>query len=266
MTKIKTAADLSWSGRLLLRFCRTPGTPDYSRGGIHYDSGKELNRLEEVFPDFRRHIKGKSVIDFGCGEAYQAAAFARSGAAKVIGVEINERLLEKGQKRIVDLGVEDIVSLVPEFGDGDPKADVIVSQNSFEHFLDAEEILGQLRRMLAPGGRLFITFAPPWYAPWGSHMGFYCRLPWVNLLFRERTVMEVRQLFRPDGVQTYREAGLAKMTVAKFERLIETSGLTLESRRYDCIHEMNWLKRTPMRELFVNRVSCVLSHGPRYAQ
>jgi SAM-dependent methyltransferase len=82
------------------------------------------------------------------------------------------------------------------------KADVIVSQNSFEHFLDAGGILGQIRSALAPDGRLFITFAPPLYAPWGAHIAFYCRLPWVRLLFPESTVMEVRALFRPDNVRT----------------------------------------------------------------
>jgi hypothetical protein len=39
------------------------------------------------------------------------------------------------------------------------------------------------------------------------------------------------------------------MTVAKFERLIAASGFRFESRR---------LARTPLRELFVNRVSCIL--------
>jgi SAM-dependent methyltransferase len=81
--------DLSLGGRILLRFCRAPGTADYATGGIHYESGRELERLEEVFPDFAREIKGKLVIDFGCGEGYQAVAFARSGAARVIGIEID---------------------------------------------------------------------------------------------------------------------------------------------------------------------------------
>jgi SAM-dependent methyltransferase len=250
--------DLSWSGRILLRFCRTPGTPDYATGGIHYESGRELERLEEVFPDFAREIKGQVVIDFGCGEGYQAVAFARAGAARVIGIEIDERYLERGHKRVAEAGLEQTITFERAIPDG-LKGEVIVSQNSFEHFLDPGGILRQLRGALAPGGKFFVTFAPPWYAPWGAHMAFYCRLPWVQLLFAESTVMEVRSLFRFDGAKTYREAGLAEMSVGKFERLIADSGFTFESRRYDCVHAMNWLAGTPIRELFVNRVSCVLS-------
>ena len=249
--------NLSWRGRVLLRFCRTPGSPDYPTTGVHYDSGKELQRLEEVFPEFARRVQGKAVIDFGCGEAYQAVAFAHAGASRVIGIEINDRLLEAGRKRVAKLGLNNTISLERSLSE-DVKADVIVSQNSFEHFLNAEEILDRLRQALAPNGKLFITFAPPWYAPWGAHMAFFCRLPWVHLFFPEATVMEVRALFRSDRVGTYRDAGLSKMSIVKFERLIAASEFTFEFRRYDCVHEMNWLAHTPFRELFINRVSCVL--------
>src|SRR5271154_4374252 len=185
-----TAKDLSLRGRTLLRFCRPPGTPDYPTSGIHYVPGEELARLEEVFPDFLRNIKSKLIIDFGCGEAYQAVAFARAGAGRVVGIEIDEDRVARGHKRIAEAGLEGTVSLERRLPAG-PKADVIVSQNSFEHFLDAEEILTQLRNSLALGGKLFVTFAPPWYAPWGAHMGFFCKLPYVQLIFPESTVMEV---------------------------------------------------------------------------
>jgi 2-polyprenyl-3-methyl-5-hydroxy-6-metoxy-1,4-benzoquinol methylase len=252
------AKDLGLRGRILLRFCRPPGTADYATSGIHYVAGEELERLEEVFPDFLGNITGKLVIDFGCGEAYQAVAFARAGAGRVVGIEIDEDRVSRGHKRIAEAGLEATVSLERSIPAG-LKADVIVSQNSFEHFLDAEGILAQLRNALAPGGKLFVTFAPPWYAPWGAHMGFFCKLPYVQLIFPESTVMEVRSLFRSDNVRTYREAGLAQMSIANFEHLVKSSGFQLAYKRYDCIFQMNWLGQTPARELFVNRVSCVLT-------
>ena len=85
-------------------------------------------------------------------------------------------------------------------------------------------------------------------------MAFFCRLPWVQLLFPERTVMEVRSLFRPKGKLVCPE-----MSVAKFERLVQASGFSSEYTRYDCVHQMNWLAATPVRKLLVNRVSCVLT-------
>ncbi len=252
--------NLDWKARVLMRFCRAPGTPDYPMSGVHYQPGTELERLQEAFPDFTGHIQGKAIIDFGCGEGYQAVAFARAGAARVIGIEIHESLLEAGWKRVAGLGLEKMIQIGRTIPAG-VKADVIVSQNSFEHFLNAEEILAEMGSALAPGGKLFITFAPPWYAPWGAHMAFFCRLPWVQLLFPERTVMEVRSLFRSDAARSYREAGLAQMSVAKFERIVDGAGLSFQFRRYDCVREMNWLQGTPLREFFINRVSCVLTNA-----
>ena len=137
---------------------------------------------------------------------------------------------------------------------------MIVSLNSFEHFIEPEMILARLRNSLAPGGKIYINFGPPWYAPTGAHMGFFCKVPWIQLLFSERTILEARSFYRSDGAQTYREAGLGQMSVAKFERLIKDCGLKMTSRRYDCVKKLNFLRSIPgVRELAINRVSCILS-------
>jgi SAM-dependent methyltransferase len=251
-------AKLTPLARLLLCFCRKPGTPDFPMSGISYESGKELQLLEDVFPDFRGELAGKTVLDFGCGHGYQSVAFCRAGAGKVLGLDVNSRSLDIASGLASSMGMSDRVAFadrVPE----DLKFDVIVSQNSFEHFVDAEPVLASMRSALDRKGKIFITFAPPWYAPWGGHVGFFCRLPWVQVLFPEKTVIEVRSLFRSDNATSYRELQLARMSLRKFSRIVKRSGLRCYSLRYDCIRRMNWLRYTPFREFFVNRVNCVLT-------
>jgi ubiquinone/menaquinone biosynthesis C-methylase UbiE len=131
-----------------------------------------------------------------------------------------------------------------------------------EHYPEPAATLEEMRRLLKPGGRLLITFGPPWFAPYGSHMHFFCKVPWLNLLFTERTVMAVRARFRQDGAKRYEdcESGLNKMSVAKFERIIAEAGLKVEDRRYDCIKGLNFLGRLPLlRELFINHVTATLT-------
>ena len=248
---------LTFGTRCLLLFCRKPGSPDLPMAGIHYDEGKELDRLEEVFPSFRQDVGGKRVIDFGSGFGYQSVALARAGARHVLGVEINEEGLVVGRQRAAFLGLGSKICFARKIPDGF-QADVIISQNSFEHFLDSETILDQMSGALDAGGKIFITFAPPWYAPWGAHMAYFCRLPWVHLFFSEHTVMQTRSLFRPGAERKYRDVGLAQMSLSKFERTVRNSGLTVQSTRYDCVRGLNMLAKTLLRELFVNRVSCVL--------
>jgi hypothetical protein len=121
--------------------------------------------------------------------------------------------------------------------------------------------LASMRSALGPHGKLFISFAPPWYAPWGGHMGFFCRLPWVQVIFSEKTVTAARSQFRSDNATSYRDLHLAKMSIRKFNRIVRRSGLHRSSLRLDCSLGMNWLRFTPLREFFVNRVSCVLTPG-----
>ena len=250
---------LSFPARFLLRFCRAPEAADFPMSGVHYKVGHELDRLREVFPNISSQLAGKLVVDFGCAFGYQSVAFSRCGARHVVGIEIEEASLQEARKLVMEQDLVEKVTFEKRIAKG-LNADVIVSQNSFEHFLDATEILTELRKGLAPDGKIFVTFAPPWYAAWGSHMAYFCRLPWVQLFFSERTVMEVRSLFRSDGARTYRDAGLAEMSLAKFERTVKESGLSFELKRYDCSRGLDWLQSTPLRELFVNRVSCIMVH------
>jgi len=251
---------LTLLARLLLCFCREPEASDYQIPGGQYKPGKELEELESLFPGFREELAGTVVLDFGCGDGYDLAAFCQAGARRVIGVDINPKALDEATRRVEGLNMSDRITCTAE-PPNDAQCEVIVSKNSFEHFVDADHILAVMRSALKPKGKIFITFAPPWYAPWGGHMAFFCRLPWVQILFPERTVIEVRSHFRPTNAARYEDLHLAKMSIRKFNQIVRRSGLCCSSLRYDCVWGMNWLQFTPLRELFVNRISCVLTDG-----
>jgi peptidoglycan/LPS O-acetylase OafA/YrhL/SAM-dependent methyltransferase len=241
--------------RVLLCFCRKQDASSSPMDMVIYDQGDEFKQLERVFPNFIDSLKNKSVLDFGCGLGYQTVAIAKNGARESVGLDISrKRLAQAGELAGAITNVRFVDHLDPAV-----RFDVIVSQNAFEHFIDAPEVLDSMRRALAPGGRIFITFGPPWYAPWGAHLSFFCRLPWVQILFPESVVLEVRSLFRPTPHRSYGAIGLARMSAHKFERIVERSGLKTADIRYDCVKRQNWVRFTPLRELFVNQISCVLT-------
>jgi SAM-dependent methyltransferase len=245
--------------RLLLSMCRSPEAADFPMANVDYEQAAALDPLREVFPNIDREIAGRRVIDFGCGKGYQAVGYALAGAESVIGVEIAEELLKQSKARVEQNGLAGKVRIEQRLT-SDIKGDIIVSQNSFEHFIEPEATLQLLKASLAPGGKIYVTFGPPWYAPTGAHMGFFCPVPWIQVVFSEKTILEARSMFREDDRRSYKEAGLAQMSIAKFERVVKGSGLKISSRRYDCIKKMDFLQHLPVaRELFINRVSCVLS-------
>jgi SAM-dependent methyltransferase len=253
----------SLSEGLLLFLSRKPGTADYETGRDHWAVDNALSQLCRAFPNFLPRVAGKEILDFGCGVGYQTVALARMGAKHVIGLDSNRALLETGRELARYLHVTDKIEFVDTFEHRlKGSSDLIISQNSMEHFPEPVQVLEQMKSALKPNGKILITFGPPWFAPYGSHMHFFTKVPWVNLLFAEETVMKVRARFRDDGARRYEEveSGLNKMTVAKFERTLSTAGLLIEHRRYDCVKRLNILHKLPfVRELFVNEISCVLA-------
>jgi SAM-dependent methyltransferase len=187
---------------------------------------------------------------------------ALQGARFVLGVDPSLAAIERARGLAEAHGVADRVRFVEHPGaDRLHSFDVVISQNSMEHFPDPSAALRLMVSMLRNGGTLLITFSPPWYAPYGSHMQFFTRMPWVNLLFSERTVMAVRSRFRSDGATRYEdvEGGLNRMSLAKFERLVRASSLEVLHLHYQGVRRLRWPARVPLvRELLVTRVDCAL--------
>ncbi len=267
-TAVQAHAGGSLSEQVLLAFSRDPAGPDLPGGQPTWNEENALDLLRREFPEFDRRIAGRAVLDVGCGLGWQTVSMARAGAAFVLGIDPHEDGLREARtlpKRLhMSADRLQFASALPQDRIG--RFDVAVSQNSFEHFGDPEDVLRQMASAVRPGGVLLITFGPPWLAPYGAHMFFFTSVPWVNLVFSERAVMRVRSRFRADAAERYEdvEGGLNKMTVARFEGLVRQCDLRLEWKRYRCVKGANVLARVPgVRELFINHVSCVLRKPPQ---
>lgn len=253
---------LPLSERLLLLLSRRPGTKDLAGSQQEWNLESALSQLCIAFPHFLSLIEGKDILDFGCGEGWQAVAMAKQGARFVLGLDTNAKTLSKARQVVQNSGTGSRIDFA-ESMDGNPhRFDIVISQNSMEHFPDPLGTLEEMKRALRPSGKILMTFGPPWLAPYGSHMNFFTRVPWVNLFFSERTIMNVRQNFRQDGARRYEEveSGLNQMTVGRFERVVFAAGLRVEFQNYRCVKRLNTFARLPLiRELFVNQIDCILS-------
>ncbi len=225
-----------------------------------------LELLRRVFPNFKNTISEKSVLDFGCGAGRQSVALHMFGARYVVGLDTNERHLSKARDLAMKYCPNNNIEFVSSIeGRLHGKFDIVISQNSMEHFSDPTATIKDMKLMLNKDGVILVTFGPPWFAPYGSHMHFFTQVPWVNILFSERTVMNVRAHFRNDGATRYEEveSGLNRMSVAKFETIIANCGMRIQQKNYECVRRFNFFSEIPIvRELFINRVSCILSQLP----
>jgi SAM-dependent methyltransferase len=247
---------------ILRALCKKPGTGDFPYPEI--PPGGELQLLRREYPQLSRLIRGKRIVDFGCGAGRQAVALAAEEGCVVTGLDTSPKSLAKARALAAEKGVpQDRVRFLDRPADDMLHTfDAVISQNAMEHFPDPKDILRRMKELIHPQGIILITFGPPWLAPYGSHMNFFCRVPWVNILFSESTVMKVRTLYRSDGAKHYTEveAGLNKITVSGFERLIAGSGLFIRYRRYRGVKGLDRLTRIPLlRELFTYQLSVILT-------
>jgi SAM-dependent methyltransferase len=170
-------------------------------------------------------IRGKVVLDFGCGEGAEAVEMAQAGAEQVTGLDIQPALLEKARARAQKAGVADRCRFVTA---ADQPADVVTSFDAFEHFDQPEKMLLAMHGLLKPGGKLIASFGPTWYHPLGGHL--VSVFPWAHLIFSEDALIAWRADFRNDGATKFRETagGLNQMTIGRFERMVRKSPFEIE--------------------------------------
>jgi ubiquinone/menaquinone biosynthesis C-methylase UbiE len=103
-------------------------------------------------------VPGQRVLDVACGPGFLTRAFARSGA-QVIGIDATDAFLELARAEARDEGLGTV-----EFRAGDAERlpfddgtfDVVVCRAAFHHFPRPERVLGEMRRVCRPGGRVMV--------------------------------------------------------------------------------------------------------------
>ena len=100
--------------------------------------------------DFFSLIRGKQIIDYGCGEGRQCVEMVQRGAARVVGIDINEDWLANGRRLAQQAGVADRCAFVRSTSE---PADLIISKDAFEHYMDPPATLRDMARLLKPAFR-----------------------------------------------------------------------------------------------------------------
>jgi len=104
-----------------------------------------------------RFVAGQRVLDLACGEGYGSALLAR-GAASVVGVDVSQAANDHARRTYPGLGnVEFKAGSCTAIPAADASFDAAVSFETLEHIAEQEEFMGELARVLKPGGLLLIS-------------------------------------------------------------------------------------------------------------
>jgi SAM-dependent methyltransferase len=102
-------------------------------------------------------VQNKRVLDYGCGSGYGSARMAELAASvDAIDVAADTIAYASSQFHRENLRFRSIDPAAPlPFADG--TFDTVLSFQVFEHVVDVDHYLGEIRRVLAPGGTLILV-------------------------------------------------------------------------------------------------------------
>jgi SAM-dependent methyltransferase len=126
--------------------------PDAQRGELIY--AEHLARYWLA----AQYVAGRRVLDAGCGEGYGTSLLASSGAASVVGLDVDEPTIEHAREKY---GLEFQVADVVELPFDDSSFDVVVCFETIEHVQDPRRALAEIRRVLAADGLLIVSTPNP---------------------------------------------------------------------------------------------------------
>jgi 2-polyprenyl-3-methyl-5-hydroxy-6-metoxy-1,4-benzoquinol methylase len=218
---------------------------------------RNKSKLEVLLgPRVWDEVRDKIVVDFGCGEGHEVVELAERGARQVIGIDTRQKWLDHAAALAQTRGVADRC-LFAQRWTASQGADVIVCLDSFEHFDEPADILATMSRVLKPTGSVMVAFGPTWYHPYGGHL--FSVFPWAHLVFSETVMLRWRSsLPGKRQTKTMKEAGLNKMTIGKFERLVDRSPFRFASFEAVPIRRLRWLANRGCREFTTSIVRCRL--------
>ena len=245
-------------GYLILRAIGAQSSSSHTTDfeSYYYDYKNADKKLLQFFGnDFVNQIKDKTVIDFGCGPGYEALQLVKMGAARVIGIDIQEKLLSIGRKMAKQESLDDRCTFATDTAE---LADIIISKDAFEHFADPAGILRSMNKLLKPDGAILISFGPTWLHPYGGHL--FSVFPWAHLIFTERALIRWRSDFKTDGATKFSEVegGLNQITIAQFEEVVAESPCKIEWLEPVPIRGVSLLKNKLFREFGSSIVRCKL--------
>lgn len=182
----------------------------------------------------------KRVLDIGCGDgAIDLGLCHRRRPARLIGLDLVPVDTDYLQNCAQEVGIGELPKNL-EFGICTPSQiplptcsmDAIISWSVFEHVANPVAVLAELRRIVRPGGFMFLQIWPLFYSQHGSHLWRWYPDGWVHQLSNHAHLeAHVRdsELEPPDVTEAMLADfnSLNRLTISELQRALAVTGFRI---------------------------------------
>ncbi len=117
----------------------------------------EWHQLQRLMPELR----GKRVLDLGCGYGWHCKYATDQGAAEVLGIDMSPKMLEEALRRNRDDRLRYRVCGVEEYEYPRETWDVVLSNLTLHYVADLEAVFRKVYRTLGAGGTFLFNIEHP---------------------------------------------------------------------------------------------------------
>lgn len=133
------------------------GYSQLPRQVLGLDGAPEWPAIRAMLPDLR----GKRVVDLGCGFGWASRWMREQGAASVLGLDLAQNMIARARADTADPAVEYRIADLDTLDLPAAAFDVAYSALTFHYVRDFDRLAQHLHQSLAPGGHLVFTIEHP---------------------------------------------------------------------------------------------------------
>lgn len=114
----------------------------------------DVQGAEKIVSIFKKKLKGRSILDIGCGTGVLTSFLKEIGASKIVGIDISKKMIDLAKKKFK---TEEFVCDNLLTWDSKQKFDVAIMYNVYPHLCPKQEIVDKVYDLLNGKGYFIVA-------------------------------------------------------------------------------------------------------------
>ena len=129
----------------------------YENKGLNANDLVEIPNFRKLIPD----VKGKRILDLGCGYGENDKYCIGLGAKEILGIDISKHMIKIAKENNNDENIKYKVMAMENINEIEEKFDIVISSLAFHYVKDYEKLINDIYNLLNDDGILIFSIDHP---------------------------------------------------------------------------------------------------------